>query len=84
MLVKEAERLARYEWGFSDAFLYVEERNVPAVKLYRKLGYRQIWVDNDATTLLPKSNGKLANAPTKIVCMKKRLDAGLLGRIWPF
>ena len=84
MLVKEAERVARYEWGYSEAFLYVEERNIPAVKLYQKLGYRKIWVDKEATTLLPTPNGKLKNAPTKIVCMKKRLDAGLLGRLWPF
>jgi ribosomal protein S18 acetylase RimI-like enzyme len=83
-LVKEAERVARYEWGYDDCFLYVEARNAPAVKLYRKLGYRRIWTDDEATTLLPTPNGNLENAPTKIVCMKKRLDIGVLGRIWPF
>eukprot|EP00980_Cylindrotheca_fusiformis_P001463 scaffold345_cov134-Cylindrotheca_fusiformis.AAC.74 len=73
-LVKEAERIARYEWGYDDVFLYVEERNVPAIKLYQKLGYRKIWVDDEATTLIPTGNGKLRNAETRIVCMKKRLD----------
>ena len=83
-LVKEAERVARKEWGYDLVFLYVEERNIPAVRLYQKLGYRKTWVDDDATTLLPKPNGKLSNEPTTIVCMKKRLDLGLLGRLLPF
>jgi ribosomal protein S18 acetylase RimI-like enzyme len=83
-LVKEAERVARYEWGYDDIFLYVEERNVAAVKLYRKLGYRKVWVDNEAQTFLPTTNGKLKNVATKIVCMKKRLDKGILGRFFPF
>ena len=84
LLVKEAERIARYEWGFDTCYLYVEDRNIAAVKLYQKLGYRRVWKDNDARTLLPTPNGNLQNAPTKIVCMKKRLDLGLLGRLWPF
>lgn len=79
-LVKEAERVARKEWGYNLVFLYVEERNIPAVKLYQKLGYRKTWVDKDATTLLPKPNGRLSNEATTILCMKKRLDLGLLGR----
>ena len=83
-LVKEAERVARKEWGYDTVFLYVEERNIPAVRLYQKLGYRKIWIDGDATTLLPKPDGKLSNEPTTIVCMKKRLDLGLLGRFLPF
>lgn len=83
-LVKEAERISRKEWGYNQVFLYVEERNVPAVRLYQKLGYRKVWVDDDATTLLPTSNGRLGNEPTKIVCMKKRLDLGLFGRFVPY
>jgi ribosomal protein S18 acetylase RimI-like enzyme len=82
-LVKEVERLSRYEWGYNDVYLYVEERNTSALKLYQKLGYRKVWVDKDAKTLLPASNGKLKSADTKIVCMKKRMDLGLFGRIWP-
>jgi ribosomal protein S18 acetylase RimI-like enzyme len=84
LLVKEVERLARYEWGYDDCFLYVEQRNVGAVKLYQKLGYRKLWVDADAKTLLPTNNGNLVNYPTKIVCMRKRLNLGALGRLWPF
>jgi RimJ/RimL family protein N-acetyltransferase len=84
MLVKEVERIARREWGYDDCFLYVEERNVAAVRLYQKLGYRKVWVDADAKTLLPTPNGNLQNTPTRIVCMRKRLDLGALGRLWPF
>lgn len=83
-LVAEVERMVQYEWGFNDCYLYVEERNKPAVKLYQKLGYKKLWVDRDATTLLPSTNGKLQNSSTNIVCMRKRLNLGLLGRIWPF
>ena len=83
-LVKEAERLVRYEWGYDDCYLYVEERNKAAVKLYRKMGYKKMWVDKEATTLLPSTNGKLQNSSTNIVCMRKRLDLGLIGRLWPF
>lgn len=83
-LVKEVERLVRYEWGYDDCYLYVEERNKAAVKLYQKMGYKKIWVDKEATTLLPSANGKLQNSSTNIVCMKKRLDLGLIGRLWPF
>ena len=83
-IVKEVEQVCRYQWGYNDVYLYVEERNKAAVKLYQKMGYRKVWTDNDAKTLLPTSNGKLENASTRIVCMKKRLDLGLLGRFLPF
>ena len=83
-LVKEAERLVRYEWGYDDCYLYVEERNKAAVRLYQKLGYKKLWVDKEATTLLPSTNGNLQNSSTNIVCMRKRLDLGLIGRLWPF
>lgn len=84
LLVKEAERVARLEWGATDCYLYVERRNVAAVKLYKKLGYQQQWVDTDAKTLIPTANGSLQNEPTEIVCMRKRLNGGILGQFWPF
>lgn len=83
-LVSEVERVVRYEWGYNDCYLYVEQRNKAAVKLYQKLGYKKLWVDKEATTLLPSTNGKLQNSSTNIVCMRKRLDLGLIGRLWPF
>lgn len=84
LLVQEAERVARLEWGFNDCYLYVEERNKAAVKLYQKMGYRKMWVDKDAKTLLPTTNGNLQNSDTQIVCMRKRLNAGFIGRFLPF
>jgi ribosomal protein S18 acetylase RimI-like enzyme len=65
-LVKEVERVARFEWGCDDCFLYVEQRNRAAVKLYEKLGYRKIWTDAAAKTLLPTANGNLKKYPTTI------------------
>lgn len=78
-LVKAAETIARKEWGYNECYLYVEKRNVPAIKLYAKLGYRTIWEDDSATTLLPTKDGKVVNGKTTIVCMKKWLGGGLFG-----
>jgi len=83
-LVTEVERMVQYEWGYDDCYLYVEERNKAAVRLYQKLGYKKLWIDKEATTLLPSANGKLQNSSTNIVCMRKRLNLGLIGRLWPF
>jgi len=81
-LVKKAEEMARREWGYNECYLYVEKRNIGAVKLYRKLGYKQVWEDDKAKTLLPTEGGKLRTAGTVIICMKKRL--GGIGRFLPF
>jgi ribosomal protein S18 acetylase RimI-like enzyme len=59
------------DWGYDSCFLYVEERNPAAVKLYQKLGYSIVWNDGSATTLLPTVTGELRNAPTVILCMRK-------------
>ena len=83
LLVAEVERVVQYEWGFPDCYLYVEQRNKPALRMYEKLGYRKIWTDPTATTLMPTENG-LKNESTKLVCMRKRLGRGLLGRFLPF
>jgi len=86
-LVKAVEDLVRKEWGYDDCYLFVEERNSPGVKLYRKLGYKVEWSDDTATTLIPKPNGSMATSPTVLLSMKKSLGGGLgsfLGRILPF
>ena len=83
-MVAQAEEVARKQWGYDQLLLYVEQRNTPAVKLYKKLGYRTWWTDKNAKTLLPTANGNLQNADTTIVCMRKRLDRGVLGRLLPF
>lgn len=59
--------------NWSECYLYVEERNQAAVKLYKKLGYTAQWRDTDAKTLLPGSDGSLRQSDTVIVCMKKDL-----------
>jgi ribosomal protein S18 acetylase RimI-like enzyme len=83
-MVQRAEELVRLEWGFDELYLYVERANTPAVRLYQKLGYRKIWQDDTATTLLPLPDGRLQQAPTTLVCMKKKLNRGMLGRLLPF
>jgi ribosomal protein S18 acetylase RimI-like enzyme len=82
-LVGEAERTARLEWGYDEIYLYVEERNTPAVRLYRKLGYRQVWKDSTATALQPLEDGSVGmkQIPTTLICMRKPLSQLGLWRI---
>ncbi|CAB9514110.1 FR47-like protein [Seminavis robusta] len=61
------------EWGYDECFLYVEQRNTPAVRLYQKLGYKTLWKDETAKTLLPTKTGSLESTRTTIVCMRKQL-----------
>ena len=73
-LVGYVENMAENEWGYDVCYLYVEERNMPARRLYEKLGYRALWTDDTATTLLPsRGDGGLINVGTTVVCMKKEL-----------
>jgi GNAT superfamily N-acetyltransferase len=72
-LVAAVEELAQDEWGYDECYLYVEQQNRAAIKLYQKLGYRQLWNDASARTLLPTSKGDLDSAPTVLVCMRKTL-----------
>jgi GNAT superfamily N-acetyltransferase len=83
-LVAAVEELVADEWGYDVCYLYVEERNRAAVKLYNKLGYRQQWTDRSAQTLVPESTGDLSSRPTVLVCMKKNLarPQGLWGRLF--
>lgn len=83
-LVKAVEALVRKEWGYDDCYLFVEQRNKPGVKLYRKLGYKVEWTDETATTLVPRSNGSMSTSPTVLLSMKKTLGGGLLGRFFTF
>jgi GNAT superfamily N-acetyltransferase len=84
LLVSEIERVA-FEWGHDNCYLYVDKENFPAVKLYEKLGYRKVWIDTDGKTQFPTANGNFQSRTTSIVCMKKVLCRGILGRIaWPF
>lgn len=75
-LVKAVEEHCQDAWGYDECYLYVEQRNRGAVKLYQKLGYRSIWRDDDAQTLLPTDRGSLEQVPTSLLCMRKRLNGG--------
>jgi GNAT superfamily N-acetyltransferase len=82
-LVAAVEELAQNEWGYDECYLYVERQNRAAIKLYQKLGYRQMWNDGSARTLLPTSKGDLESAPTVLVCMRKVLGKqGMFARLF--
>lgn len=80
-MVAEVERMVRKEWGYTSCYLYVEERNRAAVSLYQKLGYRRVWRDSTAVTLLPTESGDLQSASTVIVCMKKSLNTNFFQKL---
>ncbi len=82
-LVKAAEEVARKQWGYDECYLLVEKKNTAAVKLYRKLGYKTVWEDKKAKTLTPTESGAIQTTGTIILCMKKRLGAGIFGRFLP-
>ena len=71
------EEIVKIKSQDSGPSAYFEKRNILAIKLYKKLGYRTIWEDDTATTLLPTKDGRLSNGKTTIVCMKKNLGGGL-------
>ena len=83
-LVRAVEDLARKEWGYEEFYLYVEKRNIPAVRLYRKLGYYNLWEDETAKSLTPTNRGSLESIPTTLICMKKSVNGigGILDRIF--
>lgn len=78
-VVKAVERYVQDEWDYKECFLYVEQRNIGAVKLYRKLGYRKVWLDTNANTLLPMEDGSLITASTEILCMRKKFGRSFFG-----
>jgi len=81
-LVKAVEKLVQKDWGYEECYLYVERRNRAAIQLYQKLGYRKIWSDPDAQTLLPTTTGDLLSATTCIVCMKKNLRPNFFQKLF--
>lgn len=81
-MVQAVESMVRKEWGYTECYLYVEEVNRGAVRLYEKLGYRKIWRDSTATSILPTKAGELDTASTVIVCMTKNLDSNFLQRLF--
>mmetsp|Transcript_46871 Transcript_46871/g.135073 ORF Transcript_46871/g.135073 Transcript_46871/m.135073 type:complete len:331 (-) Transcript_46871:404-1396(-) len=41
-LVKCVEDIAQYNWGYNRMYLHVDEDNVPALSLYKRVGYRDV------------------------------------------
>lgn len=79
-LVQQVEELVRKQWGFEECYLYVEKKNSSAIKLYKKLGYKQLWEEENTSTMVPSPMGGLRSGTTTTICMKKVLNKGLFGR----
>mmetsp|Transcript_4704 Transcript_4704/g.10144 ORF Transcript_4704/g.10144 Transcript_4704/m.10144 type:complete len:295 (+) Transcript_4704:165-1049(+) len=70
-LAREAERLAE-GYGYPEIVLLVEESNAPAVKLYRKLGYKELWRVGNAPKI-DVTTGNVRTVRTTNVAMAKPL-----------
>lgn len=70
-LVNQCETLVK-EWNFKEMYLLVDSANQPARKLYKKLGYSDIFEDEDATCVVA-GGFSLRTASCVNVCMKKSL-----------
>ena len=60
------------EWGINRVALTVNKENTPALKLYKKLGYKVVFEDNEATCVLP-GEYNLFTSPCVNLCMVKNV-----------
>ena len=78
-LVKRVEEIVGPKgWGYGELWLLVETANSRALRLYKKLGYKVVWEDDSARSLVPMANGGLASRPTTVKVMRKTLP----GNFW--
>uniref|UniRef100_A0A6U5BYZ4 N-acetyltransferase domain-containing protein n=1 Tax=Hemiselmis andersenii TaxID=464988 RepID=A0A6U5BYZ4_HEMAN len=71
-------------WGQDHLLLLVEEGNEPAIRLYRNMGYKQVWSDPTAKASMPVDfggNTAMQTVTVTNVAMTKPIKAkpGLLG-----
>jgi len=81
-LIGSVENLVRKEWGYNECYLYVEKANTPAVKLYRKLGYKLVWENEKARSMKLTDFGSLIDSETVLLCMKKNLNRNIFSRLF--
>lgn len=70
-LIIAAETMVHKQWGAKDCYLFVEEKNLPALALYRNAGYKTVAKDETETTKIPTSNGRMKIEDAVLLCMKK-------------
>ena len=80
-LIAAAEQNAR-DWGFSQVHLLVDSENLPAQKLYRKLGYSLLFKQEDATCVASGPVG-LKTQDCVNLCMRKSVKKNSSGGL-PF
>jgi len=56
------------DWGYDSLLLLVEAENTPAVTLYKRMGFREIFRDNEAKASKAVAYGRSANLKTIQVC----------------
>lgn len=76
-LILSAENNAR-ESGFEYVYLLVDSENLPAQKLYKKMGYSMVFRQEDATCVVSGPIG-LKTQECVNLCMRKRVSRGASG-----
>lgn len=78
-LVAGCEQLVRGagSWTGDDLWLLVDAQNAPAIKLYTRLGFEEVWrADELATKLVKGTNGRgveVGQEPATLIAMAKKL-----------
>mmetsp|Transcript_18906 Transcript_18906/g.24321 ORF Transcript_18906/g.24321 Transcript_18906/m.24321 type:complete len:248 (-) Transcript_18906:234-977(-) len=75
LLVETAEAYVAKTWpDQTSCYLWVEQGNDAALKLYRNSGYEIIWTEPDAITYVSLDEEHLNRVPTTFVCMQKNIS----------
>jgi len=72
-LIQAAEDLASSEWGYNECYLFVDEENTPALRLYKKLGYKVVDKETDTQILRPNTTGGIGKVSAVILRMRKKI-----------
>lgn len=72
-LMAAAEAFVREDLEEEEAILLVDQKNVPARRLYERLGYKRRWADPDAKAL-EVVDGSVVAQPVLNLCMRKNVS----------
>mmetsp|Transcript_34094 Transcript_34094/g.45075 ORF Transcript_34094/g.45075 Transcript_34094/m.45075 type:complete len:275 (+) Transcript_34094:86-910(+) len=80
-LIRQAESKTK-SWGYKELLLLVDKENIPAQKLYKKMGYSVLFEDKTATKLVP-DKFQIKTIPSTNICMRKNIGGvSLFGNLF--
>lgn len=73
-LVSAAEAKVKDEFGYDKMILLVDKSNLPAQKLYKKLGYKVLFENDSASKISISESGMVQSVASTNVCMQRDLN----------